>query len=141
MSKIAVGVMLIGGVLVGNHYLNKYYSSFEENNPKLEELKAKLALLEPSFAKVKMREGTSSYTQGGSYITLKLRDSEGQYFDDNTLFFAVLHELTHTLVRCGGGDHTGGHCSTFVTTFHDLLRKASDQGLYDEVLGIDKEYE
>jgi len=90
------------------------------------DLKEKLAIVDPSFMDVDIRESNSSYTEDKSIIYLCLRDERGQFYNINTLIYVALHELAHYINK-----EDYGHTPAFYKIFDKLLCKASAKGIYD----------
>ena len=85
--------------------------------------------MDPKFAQLDIREGSSSYTEDKSVIYLCLRDEKGNFYPFNTLIYVVLHEVSHLLNK---KDY--GHTAAFQKIFDQLLCKAAAAGLYDPSL-------
>jgi len=92
----------------------------------IEELKEKLTVLNPDFAKIDIREGTSTFTEDKKTIYICLRDSNGKYYPMNLLVYVASHELAHLL------NHKNyGHTKEFYEIFDKLLCDAAKKGIYD----------
>jgi WLM domain len=69
--------------------------------------------------------GESTYTLNKQKIYILLRNPDtSEYYDYNTLLYALLHEIAHVL------SPDIGHTKTFLRIFSDLLNKASSLGIY-----------
>jgi beta-lactamase regulating signal transducer with metallopeptidase domain len=75
--------------------------------------------------KLTFNPGEKSYTINKEEIYICLKDENGEYYDENMLMYVTLHEMAHVLC-----DEIG-HTPKFREIFDDLLRKASDIGIYD----------
>jgi len=120
-----------------------------QKDPKLTELKN---LLRPMFStgfnspqlskiktnnildKVGLYKGDKSYTINKSKVFLCLRDQNGNYYDNNTLVYVLLHEIAHVL--CVEVDHT----DLFQEILQELLNRASSMGLYDPKIPVVDNY-
>lgn len=69
--------------------------------------------------------GDSTYTENKNKIYILLRDSSGKYYDFNTLFYALLHEIAHVLTT------EIGHTKMFIAVFENLLNRANELGIYE----------
>jgi len=90
------------------------------------DLKEKLAIVDPTFRDLDIREGTSAFTEDKSIIYLCLRDEAGRFYPINTLMYVGLHEIAHLLNRVDFG-----HTPAFYDQFNKLLCKAAAKGVYD----------
>ena len=50
-----------------------------------------------------------------------LKDSDGNYYDDNSLMFVLLHEIAHVICK------SIGHTDEFHKIFEDLLKEAEKE--------------
>lgn len=89
-------------------------------------LKERLAIVDPTFKQIDIRESSSSYTEDKSIIYLCLRDENGSYYPMNTIMYVALHEIAHLLNR-----YDFGHTPTFNKIFDRLLCKAAAKGVYN----------
>lgn len=89
------------------------------------ELKERLAVVDPKFKELDIREGASSFTEDKTIIYLCLRDTVGNYYPINTLVYVALHEIAHLMNR---KDY--GHTKAFYDVFDRLLCQAADKGVY-----------
>jgi predicted metal-dependent hydrolase len=70
-------------------------------------------------------EGSTSYMENkGQVFAFCLRNKKDEYFDDNTLMFVTLHELSHLMTD------SWGHEKDFWVAFKYLLEEAKDAGIY-----------
>ena len=87
------------------------------------------------------KEDSHSYIINKKYIYLKVRKPSGEYYDDNTLIYVVLHELAHALI---GSDHfdptKDPHDDYFFKVFDGLLNKAAETGIYNPEKKFDNRY-
>jgi hypothetical protein len=146
VSIIAVilltGLILYGLCKITGICKEKFIKNDDSSDPKLAELKALVAplfnkdhyftgKLEPLNHRDFMNEiqlyvGKKSYTINKKKTYMCLRDENGNYYDNNTLLYVLLHELTHSI-------NTGsiGHDEQFQDTFDQLLAWAVENGVYD----------
>ena len=106
----------------------------KQNDPKLRELKKKLAAVHPAVKNLDFYEGERSYTINKEKIYLCLKDENGHYYDDNMLVYVLLHEISHSL------NDEVGHTEKFHEIFEDLLKRATALGLYNPSLPLVKNY-
>ena len=63
-----------------------------------------------------------------------LKDSDGNYYDDNSLMFVLLHEIAHVICK------SIGHTDEFHKIFEDLLKEAEKVGIYSSKIPMIKNY-
>lgn len=97
-------------------------------DPLLDELKKQLATLHPKFENVELYVGDKSYTINKKKVYICLKDDNGRYYNRNMLCYVILHEYAHMLC-----DEVG-HTNKFYAVFDDLLKQASNIGLYDPTI-------
>ncbi len=63
------------------------------------------------------------------------------FTDDNLLVYTAIHEYAHHLHACRQGGKIKGraHTAEFWAIFHDLLAKAEEKGLYQNVFNVEGE--
>ena len=91
----------------------------------ISDLKEKLAIVDPQFNSLDIRESTSSFTEDKTIIYLCLRDEKGEFYPTNTLIYVALHEIAHLLNK-----EDYGHTPAFHRIFDKLLCKAASKGIY-----------
>jgi uncharacterized membrane protein YhiD involved in acid resistance len=137
-SKIELAIL--GAVIfLAALFLRKkieHYVSFKDE--KASELHARLTSVFPESAAVKVSGSNESFTIDKKHIYLCLKDQKGQYYDDNTLMHVLLHEYAHVL--CSKLDTEGEHSDEFKEIFADLLRRATEAGIYDPTKPIAENY-
>jgi len=73
-------------------------------------------------------EGSTSYMEEkGKVFAFCVRDKRSNYFDENTLIFVTLHELSHLAVN------SWGHGEEYWRTFKFILKHAVDSGIYKPI--------
>ena len=110
-------------------------------DPKIDELKNKLALVHPESKKLQFFNDKKSYTINKQKVHLCIKDENGEYYNDNMLVYVSLHELAHVLC-----DEVG-HTPKFWAMFNAILEEASkiidpttNKPVYDPNGKIDLEY-
>jgi hypothetical protein len=98
---------------------DKYY------DPKLEEIRQRLAPVFPEIKKIDIAGSNKSFTINKQHVYICAKDEKGQYYDENMLVYVILHELAH--VMC---DEVG-HTEKYKQIFRSLLERANQAGLYD----------
>lgn len=93
--------------------------------------------INPDFAKIPLHEGDSSYTENKTSITLCLKDKQGKYYDNNTIMYVALHELSHMITK---KYDTEEHGVEFRAKFNHLLQRAAVLGMYDPTKPIPHTY-
>lgn len=107
---------------------------YDATHPKIEEIKRTIAVIDPMFTKLNIREGKSSYTENKKYITLCLKDEHGKYYDMNTLVYVILHEIAHVK------SEKYGHGDEFKHKFAKLLLRAQQLGVYNPAIPMPPVY-
>lgn len=77
---------------------------------------------------------TQARTVNKKDIYLVLKKKNGEYFDDNTLFGVLIHELAHVL------SSSEGHNYPFDEIEERLYDQATNIGFYSKKIGIDPNY-
>ena len=103
------------------------YSQFHD--PKIAQLREQLALVFPESRNVRISGSDQSFTLNKEHIFLCIKDEEGQYYDDNSLMYVLLHEYAHVL--CDEIDTTEEHKPKFQAIFAHLLDQAAQAGIYN----------
>jgi hypothetical protein len=121
--------------------LNTFIEKYTQNEPKLVELKS---IVTPLFNRdryftgyltplnnrdilkeTELYVGNKSYSINKKKIYMCLKDEKGQYYDNNSLVFVLLHEMSHCL------NNEIGHGDKFQKIFDELLALATEKGIYD----------
>jgi Zn-dependent peptidase ImmA (M78 family) len=147
-------MLLIILILVGYIVYDQINEHFNDRDPKLNELKNKLEILISSKEKsgskwtgnlqslnnrdilneIKLYVGSKSYTINKTRIYMCLKDSNDNYYDDNSLIFVLLHELAHVICK------SIGHTDEFHNIFNDLLVEAEKVKIYNSKIPMIKNY-
>ena len=110
-------------------------SSYSDDNPMLDKVRVAFSQINPKYADIPLREGSSAYTENKRVITLCLKNPDtGQYYDFNTIMYVALHELGHVVSK------THGHNEEFKLNFSTLLRKAAELKIYNPRKEIPQTY-
>ena len=88
-------------------------------DPKIDELKNKLALVHPESKNLQFFNDKKSYTINKQKVHLCIKDENGEYYNDNMLVYVSLHELAHVIC-----DEVG-HTQKFWAMFDAILEEAS----------------
>lgn len=135
--KRAIVVLLIFALLVTTAVALSSKTKQSSNDPMLTQVRDNFAKLNPRYAKIPLRVGSSAYTENKEVITLCLVDPDtGIYYDINTIMYVALHELAHCLTPEGNEEHG----EVFKKNFADLLKKGAAAGIYDPRLKIPSTY-
>jgi len=80
--------------------------------------------------------GKKSYTinKKDTYICMKDKKS-GEYYDDNILMYVLIHELAHSI-----NTKNIGHTKEFHEINNELLKLATEEGIYDPSVNIPLNY-
>ena len=152
LYRIIIMIMLfIIIILVGYIVYDQINEHFNDRDPKLNELKNKLEILinQPNknwtghlealnnrhiLKEIKLYVGSKSYTINKSRIYMCLKNSNEQYYDDNSLMFVLLHEISHVICK------SIGHTDEFHKIFDELLVEAEKVGIYNSMIPMIKNY-
>lgn len=129
---IIIGLIAIIVALIIQRQIKEYHL---QNDPMLKRLRAVMIPVHPVFKTVKLYEGEKSYTINKERIYLSLRDKNGDYYELNTLVYAVIHEVAHLL-----NTHDVGHTPMFHKIFDQLLEQAKGVGCYNPSVPIRVDY-
>tara|TARA_B100001094_G_C17883482_1_gene648025 strand:- start:137 stop:598 length:462 start_codon:yes stop_codon:yes gene_type:complete len=118
--KISVYVLVLGLIV---YLVTMIFMKVKENllpyDPKVDELKRKLALVHPKSKQLQFYTDKKSYTINKKKMHLCVKDENNTYYDDNMLIYVALHELAHVLC-----DEIG-HTPKYWAIFDDVLEKAA----------------
>lgn len=134
LTGMAVAIVVFLVIFVGYTIFTQIQEHHKQNDPKLHEIKARLTPLIPDIVDLDFYEGDRSYTINKQRVYLCLRDENGNYYDDNTLNYVTLHELAHTKTK------SIGHTEEFHEVFDDILKKATEQGLFNPSIPVPNDY-
>ena len=126
------------------------YEHYCQNDEKLKEIKI---VLEKFFARPKKWEGylevlnkknimkeitlyrgEKSYTINKEKVYICLKDPKGEYYDDNTLYYVIAHEISHAIC-----DEIG-HTPKFYQIFGELLELMAADGIYNKKIPMTTDY-
>jgi len=130
--NIILALILIGLVIIT--FVRQVKENMVQNDPVLIDLKNTLMQVDPIADTLNFYVGTKSYTINKQNVYLCLKDKDGKYYDKNMLVYVALHEVAHA--KC---DEIG-HTMTFHKIFQELLKKATEKGVYDPRKPIINDY-
>jgi predicted SprT family Zn-dependent metalloprotease len=111
--------------------------TYNENNPVLNEIKRRFAIISPKYGNIPIKTGNHSYTQNKSQITLCITDPKTKkYYNIDVLMYVALHELAHCITAEGKDSHG----TEFKNNFTKLLKKSSALGVYNPNVEIPNSY-
>jgi hypothetical protein len=123
-GTIVVGIFIVALIAAAYGFSNRQY--FSSKHPLLDKVRANFALIDPKHANIPLRDGDSAFTENKEVITLCLVNPETKKeYDLNTVMYVALHELSHVIST------SQGHGDEFRNNFANLLKKATDLGIYD----------
>jgi hypothetical protein len=142
MYKIMRWVIIsIVSICVLYFVMKKIKENLLPYDPKIDELKRKLLMVHSQASSIKFYHDKKSYTINKQEIYLCIKDESGDYYEENMLMYAALHELAHVLC-----DEIG-HTDKYWAIFDDVLEKASkiidpktNKPIYDPNGKINKNY-
>ncbi len=151
---ITLCVVFFFVIKLGINY--KQVSQFKANvisdhDPKISEL---INLIRPMFDKTKMvysgflaplnsrdimseiefKHASKSFTINKKVVHMCLKDEKGDYYDNNSLVYVLLHEIAHVI------NATVGHDPMFNNIFNDLLDIAQQKKIYDPEIPMVNSY-
>ena len=103
---------------------------FYHSEPYLEELHAKLSVIDPALKDIQVFQGKESYTLNKSKVYICLFNEKGEYYPENMIVYVLCHEYAHVLCDVVD-DSKSRHSKEFFAIFNQLLKKAEALGLYD----------
>lgn len=98
----------------------------DSSDPMLKKIKHDLLHLDPIVSSLVFHGGEKSYTINKKHIYICLKNEYDEYYDYYTLLYVTIHEIAHTLCD------SVGHTEEFHRTFHTLLNKAKQLGIYND---------
>lgn len=107
----------------------KFFANQEKWEGPLEVLNRKDIMKE-----ITLYRGEKSYTINKQNVYICLKDPEGQYYSDNTLYYVIAHEISHAIC-----DEIG-HTDKFNAIFKALLIKLESAGIYNSSIPITQDY-
>lgn len=135
-SGTVIIVVLSFAVLV-IYCIAPVYRDESSSNPTLKQVKANFTKLDPKFSDIPLRTGDSAYTENKKAITLCLADPDtNHHYDINTVMYVALHELAHVITPSNEEEHG----EAFKKNFSNLLRKATEKGVYNPRIPIPATY-
>ena len=129
---------------------SQIHEHYAQSDPKLKELrgvmeeffnrkndwKAPLDVLNGKniMKEITLYRGEKSYTINKERVYICLKDTNGEYYDDNTLYYVIGHELSHTIC-----DEIG-HTQKFHDIFEALLENMEKAGIYNSDIPMTQDY-
>jgi hypothetical protein len=128
---IGISILIAIGIIIYSQVREHY----QEKDPKIVELVNKLYPIfnqtkkschdENLLDSIPILPGKKSFSVNKRKIHLCLRDENKNYYDDNMLIYALLHELAHCIC-----DEIG-HTEKWKSIFIDLQKLAAQYGVFD----------
>lgn len=147
---IAAGLGVVLIALIIWLIYRQYVEHYSQNDPKLQELKeifekffnkerywdGELTMLNSRnlMKEINLYRGNKSYTINKEKVYMCLKNTNGEYYDTNTLIYVLAHELSHVLC-----DEIG-HTEKFHRIFENLLKEMTIEGIYDPTQIIKTDY-
>lgn len=98
-------------------------------DPLIEKLKGDVSKLDDRISKIEFYAGNESYTEDKNKIFLCVKDeTNGEYYDYNTLIYVAIHECAHALTDVIDLEHK---TPEYRYMFKSLLDRATLIGIYD----------
>ncbi len=129
---------ILAGVLIGILVWiirGQIKESLLQDDPMLHTLKEILKPVHPFFEKIQLYKGDKSYTINKEKTFLCLYDEHGDYYGFNFLIYVLCHEASHSLNTVDIG-----HTDAFYKKFDELLKKATELGIYNPAIPIVQNY-
>lgn len=134
--------------------ISQIYTQIQENylqdDPMINELKKQI---EPLFSnqekftgklsclndrdimkEIRIYKGDKSYTINKHKIYMCLKDENDNYYHINNLLNVLIHEISHCLCQ------SVGHTEEFYDIFNELLKYATDKGVYNSNIPMIDKY-
>jgi hypothetical protein len=77
------------------------------------------------MSEIEFKHASKSFTINKKVVHMCLKDEKGNYYDNNSLVYVLLHEIAHVI------NTTIGHDQMFNNIFTDLLIIAEQKKIYD----------
>jgi hypothetical protein len=77
------------------------------------------------MSEIEFKHASKSFTINKKVVHMCLKDEKGNYYDNNSLVYVLLHEIAHVI------NTTVGHDQMFNNIFNDLLIIAEQKKIYD----------
>lgn len=126
-------ILLLSGIIIWT-IVNQIRECMLKDDPMLHKLRDRLKDVHPVVKNLKLYKGSKSYTLNKDKIFMCLKDEKGDYYDENTLSYVLLHEISHKLC-----DEIG-HTEKFHQIFGDLQKRAAELGVFDPNKPIVQDY-
>jgi len=120
-------------------YWDIHVGNLRSNNPIIRKLRKNLLKINSNLLKIPIKPSNKSYTYSKKEIFLCCYDKNGKVYDENTLMYALLHEVAHILTDFGA-DHGDPHGNEFKEIFNKLLKCAIQKGIWNPYIPIAKSY-
>jgi len=131
-------IVIVGAIVYATVFVKEKLLPYD---PKIDELKNKLALVHPESQKLTFYNDKKSYTINKKKVHLCIKDENGQYYNDNMLVYVSLHELAHVL--CDEVGHTPKYWAMFDALLEEaskIIDPVTNKPVYDPKGKIDTEY-
>jgi len=120
---------------IRNFQENYGVSSSPETTEILQEIKLRIAKINPEYYYIPIKEGKSSFTRYKRTISLCMKNPRTkEIYNINILMYVVLHEVGHVITK------SKGHGAEFQKNFSLLLSQAVNLGIYDPSVPIPEDY-
>lgn len=110
------------------------------DDPIIVKLHAKILPLDERIKYVKIVASNASFTEDKQTIFLCIKDKDGNYYDNNTLLYVLIHEICHYLTKSVIETKEGHNNPEFLAKFKELLTKAAELGIYDPSIPVAHNY-
>lgn len=128
--RIAVILFVVTALVIGT----QVKENLDESHPIVMEVKRQISPVHPEISSMTFRKASKSYTINKEVIYLCIYDENGKPYPMNMLIYVALHEVAHVLC-----DEVG-HTQKFHNIFEDLLKKATEMGIYNPSIPLIQNY-
>ena len=133
-KQVVLGICLLAASI----FVFFWFGRYKTTNPYLRIISENLAKLNPTYGNIPLLEGSDSYTDYKTVITLCIRDPKtGLVYDPNTIMYVALHELAHVITPNGDSSE---HGVWFNDNFKKLKEQAASIGIFNPEVKISDAY-
>ena len=121
---------------IKSNIIEKFETNLDKDNIKetYSDINPSISDILGAINSITLHEGDDTYTINKAKTYVCLTDENGDYYNDHTLIYVILHEMAHVLC-----DEIG-HTDKFHKIFDNILDKAVECGLHDRNINIPNNY-
>lgn len=134
LNLIIISIIISLIIIIIVSIISQCKEFYLKDDPILHVLKHDLEPVHPIIKQLSLYVGNKSYTINKEKVFMCLKNENKKYYDKNTLYYVLLHEVAHVL------NDEIGHTDKFNKIFDELLDKATQLGLYNPNVPIPENY-